>query len=131
MTNEQTAQNLENKFTAKMPKINLIPLENIAINIKTQKDWNALMIGYQAGNWKWMYSNPPTSINCWPEYKEKTCIDGKFMFVCVPDEEFYAKRGCDIISVDKFFEMQKITNKKLNEIKAWFEKYKSNRKSRG
>jgi len=47
---------LKNKLTEKMPKINLIPLKDTAVNTKTQAGYDLLMIVFEAGGWKWNYS---------------------------------------------------------------------------
>ena len=122
----------------KLSKIILTPLEKTAVFVPAQKKYNVLMQVYEAGSWKWCNGYLPTKDNCWKDYKEETCVDMGMNFITKKEvgvgygnREFYNEQNYNIISVKKFYEMQKITNKTLKELENWFEEYKPNRKSKG
>jgi hypothetical protein len=105
------------------PKITLKPLEKTVVHTPTQEEGNALMQVYECGGWKWIHGDLPTKYNnnYWESmYKEETCIDTKNRFV-YGSKELYQRAGRNVISIQEFYDKQKITPDILREIKNYFE----------
>jgi len=119
------------------PKLNLTLLEKTAVHTPTPEDYDTLLQVYECGGWRWAGKTFPTSYLNW-KYEDKTCIDvgvsylakrkGEFGFAGI---NFYNKEKCKIISLQEFYNIQKITPQMIKEINDWFEKYKPNRVSKG
>ena len=122
----------------KKPKLNLTPLEKIAVEISTQKDYDELMQVYEAGGWRWASRDLPTSYNYLTESKEKVYIDSGISFFRnlkeyfeYHEEELYKFKNFLIISTEKFYEMQGIIKEDLTNLNEYFEKNSPNRASKG
>ena len=138
---EKPTPNLENilkKYANGASELNLTPLEKTAVNTATQKQYDELMQVYEAGKWKWVDKELPTSFNYWKKYNKKTCVDvamdfhrdkqGEFRY---SNEKFYKSKNWNVISAEKFYEIQKVNSEILNKLNTWFEKNKPDRKSKG
>lgn len=110
---------------ASIQNIKLEPLERTVVNTKTQEEFNELLRVYERGGWR--CGGGALSISClekfWNDYKEETCVSagvdyrfeqkGRFGYGI---KSFYLKKNWNVISIQEFYEMQKITSDKLNEI---------------
>ena len=105
------------------PKIKLTPLEKTAVEALTQKEWDTLMQVYECGGWKWYNKSLPTTLNKWELDKEETCVIAEDEFG-YRDRNSFLEMGCKVISPNNFYDKQKITRDKLNEIKNYFGKIK-------
>jgi len=101
-------------------KINLMPLEKIAVRTPTKEDYDLLMKVYQVGGWRFFESeNLPTERDYWNKYKEKTCVEVKSNFG-YSNEESYKKIHKRVIAPKTFYKKQKIGVKILKEINKSF-----------
>ena len=102
------------------PKITLNELEKTVVNTPTQEEYTTLMQVYECGGWKWHGGCLPTQYNCWNEDKEETCIEVENEFA-YGSKKFNQGQRYEVISTQKFYDMQKITQGNINEINKWFE----------
>src|SRR3989344_6841424 len=113
------------------PKLDLMPLKKIVVEISTQKDYDELMQVYETGGWRWGSGDLPTIYNHLAENKEKVFVGAGISFSKNLKEFFeygYEEpKNYNIISVKKFYEMQGITKKELAKLDEYFEKNFPNR----
>jgi hypothetical protein len=134
---------LENKLKyniKKIPKLELIPIENTAVNPKTQKEYDTLMQIYDAGEWKWKNyaTDNPTSDNQWKKYAQETSIDAGIEYSShqektfkFANKEFYQSEEYKVISTQEFYDIQNIKPETVKEINKWYDKNYPNRASKG
>ena len=113
------------------PKINLIfSLEKIVIQTKTQNEYDGLMQIYECANLG--LHGKPTDINFFDVYKEKTFIyvfpDNVITYGNVEDKFVADKK---VISVQTFYNNQRLNSELVAEINGWFEQHKKDRLSKG
>lgn len=108
--------------------LELTPLEDKAIHTPTQEIYNELMRVYEVGRWKWRDSKDfPTKHNFWKEFKEETYVSAGFNLGgnCYFSYGYLAlglNLNYKIISLEKFYKIQKITPDIIKEINEYFEK---------
>ena len=114
----------------------LMPLEKTVVNTSTQKDYDLLMQVYEIEGWEDDVGKLPTTRNYWN--KEEICVSvgidfvsGRKRFFGYAHKNFYQAERWKIISLQEFYNLQNISPEMINEINEWFEKYKSNRASKG
>ena len=64
-------------------------------HVKTQADYDALMIKLEEKGRKWIYGNEPTFFKFWKTFKESTCIIISDKGVTFGDIEYYKKQYPD------------------------------------
>jgi hypothetical protein len=132
--NEKYSQNNTTTPQAIEPKqkITLKNLERTVVNTATQREYDNLMQIYDAGEWKWYFSED-TSIehNAWKEYRIRSCIsiESRFTYSYVQYEE--KKKKSTILSFNKFCETQKITQETIEKVNQYYDKNYPNRASKG
>lgn len=104
------------------PKITLNPLEKTAVHTPTQKEYKTLIQVYECGGWIWGLKDLPTQHNYWRKYKEKTCISAQHKFGFGTAGVGFKEE--DILSTQKFYDIQNITQEKIKEINKWFKKHR-------
>ncbi len=112
------------------PVLKLKPIEKTTVNTTTQKDYWDLMRVYECGSWKWTSEDLPTQKDYWNTDKEENCINagvdypsgiynkGEFGYGNI---KFLQGENWKIISIQGFYDIQKITPEILNEINVWFD----------
>ncbi len=112
------------------PKFDLIPIERTAVNISTQEDYWDLMRIYECGGWKWGSGEFPTRRNNWEsakkELRKEICIEAGVHYndgrvynegqFGMADKRFYQEKNWNIISIQKFYEIQKISPEMMKEV---------------
>lgn len=92
--------------------------EKIAINTKTQEEYNELMKLLEKEDLRWEFNVKSTEINLWNIYKNETCItydcSGDLMLEYC-SKKFYKENGYEIISYQDFIKSKKFTKKDLKE----------------
>ncbi len=128
-SNSELTQILERDENGK-PKLDLTSLEGTGVRVPTQEEYDILMQVYELGDWKRSSGNLSTHHNYWNEHKEETCVraEGEYAY---GRKDFFISRGRNIISTQKFYEIQKRTLEDIKERNKWFEKVKLNRRSKG
>jgi hypothetical protein len=126
---EQQIDYTEGKLT-----INLEIFENIAVNPKTQKEYDTLMQIYDSADWK--FSNKKTiNKNLMASFGKKTCIiTEEAYFISKKILKYGYTRQCpdkEIISFEEFCIMQNITQEIINDISPYYDKNYPNRRSKG
>lgn len=125
MTQRNPKKNKLEKDLEGKPKITLKQLKKTSVHTPTQEEYNILMQVYECGGWIWIGGDLPTLGNQWVMYGEKTCIraQNKFLY---EDEKYYREiMGCKVISIEKFYDKQKITPGNIAKIKNYFETLKA------
>ena len=108
------------------PVIELTSIEGTGVNARTQEDYWTLMRVYECGDWMWVGGKLPIYRNNWEKNKEEFCVDagkattkeGEF---CYSSKDFYLGYGCDIISIQEFYDKQKVTSEIIDEINEYFD----------
>ncbi|MEK6844645.1 MAG: hypothetical protein AABX44_00125 [Nanoarchaeota archaeon] len=118
------------------PKLNLTPLEKTVVEMLTQKEYDELMQVYEAGGWKWRSRDLPTFYNYFTKNKEKIIFVDAGISYSQDLKEFFEYRyeklvNYETISVERFYEIQKITQKDLIELNEYFKGNFPNRASKG
>ncbi len=103
--------------------LNLTSLEKTAVKVPAQNDYWTLMRIYECGGWKGKYGELSAKNNLWTTYKEETCI-GSENDCQFARAEYYAKIRWNVISLEEFYKIQKITPEMIKEINNYFEKNK-------
>jgi hypothetical protein len=114
------------------PKLNLISIENTVVNTQTQKEYDTLMQIYDAGEWTSGTGGLATKYNFFSETQKETCIRTKSEFV-YDSKEAYKKeeRDIEIISTQKFYDIQNIKPEDITELNQYYEREFPNRISKG
>lgn len=112
---------------SKLPLINLKPLPNFLIRIRTQKSHDNLMRIYEAGRWNWKGGHLPTEymINA----GHGTLIEVMDSFSHFDYSEI--ENNKKIIEFSDFYKLQGIDKDKKREIYKWFRDNKPGRLSLG
>lgn len=70
---------------------------NKTYHVKTQADYDALMIELAKEGYKWMGGSSLMKYNHWKSYKEETCVDVHAnKSVSFADKAFFEEKECDI-----------------------------------
>lgn len=81
--------------------------KNIAINTKTQNEYDELMRFLDKNGFKWSAGEKTTAFNCWHNYQEQTnIVMGKEKTITYLDINFCKKRNYKIISYQKFMKKE-------------------------
>lgn len=66
-------------------------------HVKTQDDYDALMVELEGKGYKWGSGNFPTAKNLWMDYYGETCIEVKSDKTLVfSDKDYFEEKECDI-----------------------------------
>ena len=119
MTQRTTKKNKLERDLEGKPKITINPLKKTVVHVPTIEKYKTLMQVYDCGGWRWSGLGPATLYN-WDMNKEETCVDVKNGFA-YGSKAYSQREGEEIISIEEFHNMQKITPDMLREIKNYFE----------
>ncbi|MDP3966070.1 MAG: hypothetical protein Q8Q04_00890 [archaeon] len=115
----------------------LIPLDKVLINPRTQKEYDTLMQVYERAGWRWGLDNlKPTDSDVWRIYKRKTCIDAGYSpfegggFFLSTDLD-RAEKSSTILSPWDFYSHQKLNLFEIDDLNDWFNESNPKRASRG
>lgn len=107
------------------PKITLNELEKTVVHVPTWEEFTTLMRVYTYGWWRHRDGDLPIDLlimdpPLWDEYKEETCIPVKDGFGH-SDRKYYLGEGYDLITMKEFYDEERITQEKIDEINQVFE----------
>lgn len=108
------------------PILKLNPMEETVVHTPTKEEYYILMQVYECGGWRWNNAHLPTKLIHWETEKE-TFINAGVNFAN-PSNLMGFRHGHresfpeGVISIQEFYDAQKITPKVLKEINQYFEK---------
>lgn len=110
-------------------QIKIKALEKIAIETPTQKSFNELLkiLEYYGYKWRVSKSLPTEKKEFWGKYKEKTCLEiesdplnsikGTLGY---GKKDVLIRQNYTVISIEDFYNIEKINKRKLGEIDKYF-----------
>jgi hypothetical protein len=118
---------MEEIYNIPKPQLELKVLRNTEVEISNVQDWNSLMKVYEFGNWKMgriKEENSPILLLDKLPYKTTYISSGtsrKFLINGINTQGQFPSKGYSILSLKKFYEIQRITRNDLLHIDFYLE----------
>ena len=114
---------------------NLKQIKYSAVHTPNREVYDKLMkitecMGLEWGM-KWHWEDFPTEIDMYKDFKEETSIFVNKNVIIPNTREYFRKLNYDIITPEKFYEIQELNEDFFKKVNDWFDKNKPQRESLG
>ncbi|MCA9487373.1 MAG: ankyrin repeat domain-containing protein [Nanoarchaeota archaeon] len=112
----------------------LTAMDNVAVNVYTQEEYDKLMQFYELAGWKWQDGTLPTSSESFQQGfgdSSSFYVNPNDLKIDFQDVYHYVDLGYEVITLNEFFSRQGINQETQDAVYQWFEQNKPNRASKG